>query len=193
MYGPVLTGSTFRLRPPREEDARLFSEWFADLEVTRYLKLRTAPSVHQEREWVERNAASDTDIVWCIEFEDQLVGTTGVHAIDWRNGHGRTGTVLGDRAAWGKGIGGELMCVRRDYLFREFRLNKLKSGYLEGNEASARAQRAAGYPGGRPPAPGILPRGSLARPNLHRGAPGGLGAPATIARNRNARSCLPAL
>lgn len=145
MYGPVLTGSTFRLRPPREEDARLFSEWFADLEVTRYLKLRTAPSVQQEREWVERNAASDTDIVWCIEFEDRLVGTTGVHAIDWRNGHGRTGTVLGDRAAWGKGIGGELMCVRRDYLFREFRLNKLKSGYLEGNEASARAQRAAGY------------------------------------------------
>ncbi len=145
MYGSVITGSKFRLRAPREEDAPLFFDWFADLEVTRYLDRRIAPSLQQEREWVQKMATSETDIVWCIEFEDWPVGVTGAHRIDWQNCRASTGTAIGDRAAWGKGIGGELMCLRRDYLFREFRLNKLKSGYLEGNEASARAQRAAGY------------------------------------------------
>ncbi|MDQ6898672.1 MAG: GNAT family N-acetyltransferase [Candidatus Dormibacteraeota bacterium] len=145
MYGPVLTGSNFRLRPFREEDAQLVCDWFADLEVTLYLSRRTVPSLQLEREWLQKMATSETDIVWCIESEDLPVGSTAAHSIDWLNGHATTGTVIGDRTVWGKGIGGELMCLRRDYLFREFRLNKLKSAYLEGNEASARAQRAAGY------------------------------------------------
>jgi len=145
MYGPVITGSKFRLRPPSEEDAPIFCDWFADLEVTMYLSRRAAPSLQLEREWLQKMATSETDIVWCIEFEDRTIGITGAHRIDWQNCHASTGTAIGDKGVWGKGIGGELMCLRRDHLFREYRLNKLKSAYLEGNEASARAQRAAGY------------------------------------------------
>jgi RimJ/RimL family protein N-acetyltransferase len=37
------------------------------------------------------------------------------------------------------------MRLRADFAFRELPLRKLQSGYLEGNEASRRAQAAAGY------------------------------------------------
>jgi RimJ/RimL family protein N-acetyltransferase len=38
-----------------------------------------------------------------------------------------------------------MMRLRAAYAFTAFPLHKLKSGYIEGNVASARAQAAAGY------------------------------------------------
>ncbi|TMB86578.1 MAG: GNAT family N-acetyltransferase [Chloroflexi bacterium] len=65
--------------------------------------------------------------------------------MSWKNGFGTTGTVIGDKAVWGQGLGRELMQLRARYAFTQLPLRKLKSGYLAGNDASARAQAAAGY------------------------------------------------
>src|SRR5207247_8566019 len=64
---------------------------------------------------------------------------------DGQNGVGGGGSVIGDEKRWGKGIGRELMQLRAEYAFMQTPLRKLKSGYIEGNEASARAQAACGY------------------------------------------------
>ena len=70
---------------------------------------------------------------------------TGIQQIDWKNGFGTTGTLIGDKTVWGKGLGRELMQLRAKYAFMQLPLRKLKSAYLDGNEASAKAQAAAGY------------------------------------------------
>jgi RimJ/RimL family protein N-acetyltransferase len=145
MYGPVLGGKLVDLRPPKPEDATAMISWFEDMEVTRFLMIRNPPSIDFEREWLERMSREPNDIVWVIEQKDAIIGTTAIHAIDWRNGFGTTGTVIGDKSAWGKGLGRELMRLRADYAFTELPLRKLKSGYIDGNEASARAQAANGY------------------------------------------------
>ncbi len=145
MFGPILEGKLVRLRPPRGEDAPLMITWFEDLEVTRFLLLRNPPSVDAEREWLDKMARDPDQVLWVIEFGGRAVGATGIHRIDWRNGFGTTGTIIGDKAVWGKGAGRELMRLRARYAFVQLPLRKLKSAYLEGNEASARAQAAAGY------------------------------------------------
>jgi RimJ/RimL family protein N-acetyltransferase len=145
MYGPVIQGKLVRLRPPRAEDAPAVITWFEDMEVTRFLLLRHPPSIDMEKEWLDRMARSPDDVVWFVECEGQLVGTTALHMIDWKNGFATTGTVIGDKSAWGKGLGRELMQLRTRYAFTQLPLRKLKSAYLEGNEASAKAQAAAGY------------------------------------------------
>ena len=145
MYGPVIEGKLLRLRPPRPEDAPTMITWFEDAEVTQYLFVRTAPSLEQEKEFLESRAKDPDSIFWVIEVEGEPIGTTGIQMIDWKNGFGITGTVIGDKTQWGKGIGGELMRLRADFVFRHTSLRKLKSGYMEGNEASARAQAACGY------------------------------------------------
>lgn len=145
MYGPVIQGSNFRLRPLRPADAEVMIAWFEDLEVTARLSQRIVPSLASEREWVERVGTDPNLISWAVEHEDRLVGTTALMEISWANQHASTGTLIGDRTAWGKGIAGELMKRRADYAFLEHPFRKLKSGYLEGNVASARAQAAAGY------------------------------------------------
>jgi RimJ/RimL family protein N-acetyltransferase len=145
MYGPVIQGKLVRLRPPKPEDSEVMITWFEDMEVTRFLLLRHPPSIEMEKEWLEKIARSPDDVIWVIERNEQTVGTTAIHAIDWKNGSGTTGTVIGDKSVWGKGLGRELMNLRARYAFTQLPLRKLKSAYTDGNDASAKAQAAAGY------------------------------------------------
>jgi ribosomal-protein-alanine N-acetyltransferase len=145
MYGPVIQGKLVKLRPPRPDDAAAMAAWFEDLEVTRFIKLRNPPSVEAEKEFLERMARDANAVFWVVEHEGNLVGATSIVAIDWKHGFGTTGTVIGDKTAWGKGVARELMQLRATYAFVQLPLRKLKSGYLEGNIASAKAQKAAGY------------------------------------------------
>ena len=145
MFGPVIEGKLVKLRPPRPDDAPAMLTWFEDMEVTRFLALRHPPGIEMEKEWLERMARSNEDIVWVIEYEGRAIGSTAVHMINWKYGHAKTGTSIGDKSMWGKGIGREVMRLRGDYVFTQTPLRKLKSSYYEGNESSARAQAAAGY------------------------------------------------
>lgn len=146
MYGPLIQGSQFELRPPRMEEAEVMMGWFEDMEVTSRLGGRLfPPSLEFERDWLKRITEDQNSILWAIDHEGRLVGTTGIHAIDWASQHGMTGTLIGDKTAWGKGIAREMMRLRADFAFTQLPLRKLKSGYLEGNEASRRAQEGAGY------------------------------------------------
>jgi [ribosomal protein S5]-alanine N-acetyltransferase len=145
MYGPVIEGELVRLRPPKPEDAAVIITWFEDLEVTRFILLRFPPSIDMEKEWLDRMAKGQDDIVWVVEHESRAVGVTAIHQINWKNGSGTTGTTIGDRSLWGKGFGREVMQLRCRFAFTQLPLRKLKSAYFDGNEASANAQAAAGY------------------------------------------------
>jgi ribosomal-protein-alanine N-acetyltransferase len=145
MFGPILQGDLVRLRPPQAEEAAAMATWFEDLEVTRFIKLRNPPSLEAEKEFLERTARDPDSVFWAVEHDGKLVGGTSIVRIDWKEGHGTTGTVIGDKTAWGKGLARELMQLRADYAFTQLPLRKLKSGYLDGNVASAKAQKAAGY------------------------------------------------
>jgi len=145
MNGPVIQGKLVLLRPPRVDDAALMITWFDDMEATRFLLLRHPPSLEFEKEWIDRVARDPDGVQWVVEHDGRVVGTTGIVGIDWKNAFGTTGTFIGDRSVWGKGLGRELMQLRTHYAFTQLPLRKLKSGYLDGNEASARAQAAAGY------------------------------------------------
>ncbi len=119
--------------------------WFADQEVTRFLKLRLPPSLEAEQEWVRAAGRDPDSVLWAIEAGGHLAGTTGLHRIDWQNRNASTGTLIGERALWGQGLATELMRLRAAYAFRELNLHKLNSSFLEGNEGSRRAQEKAGY------------------------------------------------
>jgi ribosomal-protein-alanine N-acetyltransferase len=145
MYGPVIQGKLVRLRPPKPEDAAVMIAWFEDLETNRFLGRRNPPSLEMEKEWLENTAKDPDSVVWVVEVDGRAVGTTGIREIDWKNGFGTTGTMIGDRSLWRKGIGRETMQARSRYAFTQLPLRKLKSSYFDGNTASGRAQAAAGY------------------------------------------------
>jgi RimJ/RimL family protein N-acetyltransferase len=119
--------------------------WFEDLETTRFLGLRTPPSVEMEKQWIEATAKDPNSVIWVMDVGGVAVGTTGIREIDWKHGFGTTGTLIGDRSVWGQGVGSETMQLRARYAFMQMPLRKLKSSYFDGNVASGKAQAAAGY------------------------------------------------
>ena len=145
MYGPVTQGKLVRLRPPKSEDGVPMAGWFEDLETTLFLGRRNPPSVEMANGWLESSAKDPNSVVWVLEVDGGAVGTTSIREIDWKNGFGTTGTMIGDQSLWGKGIGREVMVLRAGYAFTQLPLRKLKSSYFDGNTASERAQAAAGY------------------------------------------------
>jgi RimJ/RimL family protein N-acetyltransferase len=145
MLGPRLEGRIIVLRPVREGEAETIVGWFEDTEVTRNLNILLPPSVAGEREWLAARAQDEHNVGWGIEHEGRLVGLAGIQGIDWISRHGETGTVIGERSIWGRGIGTEAMQLRARFAFEMLNLNKLNSGYFDGNEASAEAQRRTGY------------------------------------------------
>ncbi|HEX9099190.1 MAG TPA: GNAT family protein [Candidatus Dormibacteraeota bacterium] len=145
MYGPVIKGKLVRLRPPRAEDAPAMMSWFEDMEVTRFLARRHPLNLAAQNEWLDKAARDPDSVLWVIEHEGRAVGTTGIHEINWKYGRGTTGTLIGDKKVWGKGLARELMQLRARYAFTELPLRKLEAAYFDGNEASGRAQAAAGY------------------------------------------------
>ncbi len=145
MFGPVLKGTKVTLRPPQEKEPALFVEWFADTEVTRFLGTAFPMSLQQEEDFVKRIGESKNDVWWMIEAEGRAIGASGIHRIDWINGHAITGTVIGEKDCWRKGYGSEAMALRTEYAFRQLNLHKLKSGAFMENEPSKRALQKVGY------------------------------------------------
>jgi len=157
MYGPVIQGKLVRLRPPRAEDAEVMITWFDDLEVTRFIMRRHPPSIEEEKTWLENLAKDPNVIQWVVEFQGAPVGTTSIMLIDWRNGHGMTGTIIGDKTVWGKGLARELMQLR--------------------------AAGGGRLPRGGTMAPRSVRRWGVARPGSHGAHAGGLGKGSRIIRD----------
>lgn len=145
MFGPVLRGVAVTLRPTTREDLPRFVSWLADTEITRFLGRLAPPSMEQEEEWFKRSGEQKDSVLWAIEAGGALVGSIGIHEIDWLNRHAFTGILIGDKAQWGKGIATEAMALRTRYAFRELNLHKLKTYVFVDNEASRKALAKSGY------------------------------------------------
>jgi RimJ/RimL family protein N-acetyltransferase len=145
MFGPVLRGEKCTLRPPRKEDLQSYQRWFEDTETLRFLPGIGPFSDSQEEDWFKRTGEDPTGVAWAIEVDGRIVGTTGIHGIDHRHGHGETGLVIGDKSMWRKGIASEAMKLRTAFCFRELNLHKIRTRAFMENRASIRALEKAGY------------------------------------------------
>lgn len=144
MYGPRIEGEKVVLRPHQPEDAAEFIRMLAIPEVTRYLGRQEPMSLDGELQWLEAHATNPNTVGWTIEVDGKCVGNVGFDAIDWRNGHAAVGIFIGDPSLWGQGITTEVARLLAEYAFTQLPLRKIKSGYLEPNTASARAQARVG-------------------------------------------------
>jgi len=133
------------LGPPRSEDLETYRQWFADLQVTRFLLMRFVPSVQQEQEWYDQMGKSASDVVWAVVAGGKTIGTTAIHGIDWTNRHASSGMLIGDRSAWGHGYATQAVRLRTAYAFRELGLERLETESFAHNAPMHRVLEKAGY------------------------------------------------
>lgn len=142
-----LQGDKARLVPV---DKRLHLEnalrWMNDPEVTQYLMMVMGVTPGMEEDWMDRVQKRDVEYVWAIlDDQNRHIGFTGIHRINWRLRLGTTGTVIGEKTAWGKGYGTDVMRIRTKFAFEILNLHRLESEARIDNIASQRALEKAGY------------------------------------------------
>jgi ribosomal-protein-alanine N-acetyltransferase len=147
VYGPVISGASVRLEPPRPDYAETYIRWFADREVTRYLMVQHPTSLKKQQEWLEQIAASQADVFWAMvrATDGGLIGNISFHQIVWRNHHGSLGYLIGEKGQWGKGYITEAIKLATAYAFRELGFEKAWAQVIVGNDASRRALEKNGY------------------------------------------------
>lgn len=136
----------FVLRPEHVTEA--YVSWLNDPEVNRYLESRFAThSADSTREYVATTLASPDYLFLGIHSTelDRHVGNIKIGPINRQHGTGEVGIIIGDKAAWGRGIATAAIRAMSDIARRELGLRKVTAGCYASNAGSQRAFEKAGY------------------------------------------------
>jgi len=147
MKTPFLIGDRIYLRALEPEDAPALKQFISDPEVTRTLMAYRPYTIAQELEFIERATKQDNDIVLGIatKSEDKLIGTTGLHRIDWRDRRTEFGILIGAKDEWNKGYGTDATRTIVRYAFETLNLNRVGLRVYEHNPRAMRAYEKAGF------------------------------------------------
>ncbi len=148
MQNVTAVGSRIYLRPLTREDAAAVVPWVNDSEVTRTLAIGSAAVDRQTEEvFIEKMNASGHDALFGIVVQrtDQLVGSAGLHQIDFRHRRASFGIMIGEKRAWGKGYGTEATALVVDYAFRQLHLNRVQLHVYEYNPRGIRVYEKVGF------------------------------------------------
>ena len=143
----------FLLQPEHATDE--YARWLNDAEVNRFLESRFAPQDPASVAAFVAAALADQRTLFLGIRSRALgrhIGNIKIGPIDPHHGTGEVGIMIGDRAAWGQGLGSEAIRCICAIARHELGLRKLTAGCYASNVGSARAFEKAGFhPEGRRP------------------------------------------
>ncbi len=138
-------------RAPDLEDLDTITHWINEAAIRRYLDSRVFPvSKSSEERWLERitkqTAEPPTDIVMLFHEKgsEELIGTSGLHSINWVVRSARWGIVIGPRF-WSKAYGREVAHRFLQYAFEELGLNRVALEVAVTHQAAIKCYKAAGF------------------------------------------------
>ncbi len=146
----MIIGQGIRLRAIEREDLPRFVAWMNDPEVRQGLNLIYPLSMAQEERWFEQMLQRHpAEQVLGIEVEIggvwTLIGTCGLHNVDWVNRQAELGISIGDKAFWNRGYGRHAVRLLLRHAFNTLNLNRVYLRVYETNPRAIRAYEHAGF------------------------------------------------
>ncbi len=147
MQTPYLIGERVYLRPLNRDDAPTLQRHINHPEVVRTLAVWRPMSLESETAFIDRITQSESDVVLGIALkeDDRLIGSAGLHGIDWRSRVGEFGIQIGDPVEWGKGYGTEVTRLVTGYGFEGLGLHRVWLRVYDHNPGGLRAYEKVGY------------------------------------------------
>lgn len=137
LEAPLLVGKAVSLRGllPTDLNGRYFA-WFNDAEVCEHNSHGRFPnSPERMASYYQHIATSRSDLVLAIvENASRLhVGNISLQSISWIDRTAEYAIIIGERSAWGKGVGIEASRLIVEHGFRELNLNRIYCGTAADN------------------------------------------------------------
>ena len=135
------------LRPFDRSEIPTLCKWVNDPDVTQFTRSIFPVYEQQEEEWFDGLARrKDSAVLGIVVRESNtLIGTIGLHGINWQSRTATTGAMIGEKAYWGKGYGTEAKMLLLDFAFNTLDLNIIQSHALASNERSIAYSKKCGY------------------------------------------------
>jgi len=135
---------------PLDRDKHLGNalKWFNDPEVTEWLETGDWPLTRgaEEEFFSASERAGKSSVQFAVEsLQGEHVGFSGLRSIDWQSRVAVSGSVIGRKDLWSKGIGGDAVRVRNRYAFEVLGLRLLIATVIADNGASLAMLAKAGY------------------------------------------------
>ena len=142
-------GEKIRLVPlDRDKHLNNALKWFNDPEVTQWLETGDWPLTRgAEEEFFRASERKDKATVqFAVESsQGEHVGFSGLRSIDWQSQVAVSGSVIGRKDLWGRGLGTDAANVRNRYAFEVLGLRLLIATVIADNGASLKMLTKAGY------------------------------------------------
>jgi len=138
----------FLLRKPEPHDVESLYQWKNDAGIASMLGgFTTGYAFADLVRWVEhhRSAADEAFFMIARKADNRAIGHVALYRLDHRLGIGEFAILLGDRSAWGKGLGRAATRWMCEYGFQQLNLRRITLSVLATNERAHRLYTSLGF------------------------------------------------
>jgi RimJ/RimL family protein N-acetyltransferase len=122
----MIEGKDIILRPMERSDIELKVKWFNDAAVNRTLVLDETLELEKSFKWFDAAVRNDQRRDFIIETKSgEPIGITGLLEINQKHGTAECFCVIGEKKAWGKGIGTIAHSLLIQWAFEKLGLHKI--------------------------------------------------------------------
>lgn len=141
-----LKGKTTFFSPLEEEDAPTLQRYPNDPEIRHNVRRIFPINLNGQKDWI-KNCNNEHNVVLgvCLIKTGELIGSMGLHRIDWVNRTATTGTIIGNKEHQNKGYGTDAKMVLLKYAFHTLGLRKICSSAYAFNRSSIAFNQKCGY------------------------------------------------
>lgn len=143
-----LRGRSVRLRRHEPDDLPAVVRWYRDPELGRLTRYHSAPMSPDEVERFFRGRLlSDDALAYAIEElpAGRLIGFTTFSGLDAENGSVLFHITIGERDAWGRGLGSEATALMLGHAFENLGLHRVGLSVFSYNTRAIRAYEKVGF------------------------------------------------
>jgi len=147
----MITGKRVRLRAIEREDIPTFVRWLNDREVTQFLLVNSPFSKAMEEEWFEGQLKHPPHEGQVLAIEAKVgdqwlhIGNTGIHQVDPVNHSAEFGILIGEKAYWNQGYGGEATRLALQHGFDDLNLHRIFLRVYANNPRAIACYTTAGF------------------------------------------------
>lgn len=147
---PAIRGSSVYLRPWERADLPLRARWLADGEILAGLAEGSAVGLAGSERWFDEvcqaQQGRDAYRFVIVRLADDLpIGSIWIGPIEWTHGAVEFGVYLGERSAWGHGLGTDALDAIVDFAFGWLRMERVWLRVRATNRRARRSYEKAGF------------------------------------------------
>jgi RimJ/RimL family protein N-acetyltransferase len=143
-----LVGRAVVLRRHVPSNLGAFRRWYTDPEIVRLTRYQDGPMRAEEIErFFQARVVGPGSLAMAIhdKVDGRLIGTCAFSQLDGDNGSALFHITIGEKDAWGRGLGTEATRLMLDHAFRVLGLHRVALSVFAFNDRAIRSYRSVGF------------------------------------------------